>query len=89
MWQEKAVFEALSENWIAGAAADVVQEEPTAHDNPLLSWENFIGKPHVAAHTQNTMQRMAMVVEDIVGVIRGRRMSILQTSRNLPGRRCK
>ena len=66
VWQEKAVFKALSENWIAGAAADVFEEEPTAHDNPLLGLENFIGTPHVAAHTQDAMQRMAMVVEDIV-----------------------
>jgi D-3-phosphoglycerate dehydrogenase len=72
VWQEKAVFKALSENWIAGAAADVFEEEPTTHDNPLLGLENFIGTPHVAAHTQDAMQRMAMVVEDIVGVIRGR-----------------
>jgi D-3-phosphoglycerate dehydrogenase / 2-oxoglutarate reductase len=72
VWQEKAVFKALSENWIAGAAADVFEEEPTGRDNPLLGLENFIGTPHVAAHTQDAMQRMAMVVEDIVAVIRGR-----------------
>ena len=51
MWQEKVIFGALSENWIVVAAADVLQEEPTAHDNPLLSLENFIRRPHVAAHT--------------------------------------
>jgi D-3-phosphoglycerate dehydrogenase / 2-oxoglutarate reductase len=59
------------EGWIAGAAADVFEEEPTAPDNPLLRLENFIGTPHVAAHTQEAMQRMSMVAEDIVRVIRG------------------
>lgn len=72
IWQEKAVTKALKEHWIAGAAADVFEEEPATRDNPLLSLENFIGTPHVAAHTQDAMQRMAMVVEDIVAVIRGK-----------------
>ncbi len=72
VWQEKAVYKALTEGWIAGAAADVFEEEPTAPDNPLLRVDNFIGTPHVAAHTQDAMQRMAMVVEDIVAVIRGK-----------------
>jgi D-3-phosphoglycerate dehydrogenase len=72
IWQEKAVIKALRENWIAGAAADVFEEEPTAHNNPLLSLENFIGTPHVAGHTQGAMQQMAMVVEDVVAVIRGK-----------------
>jgi D-3-phosphoglycerate dehydrogenase / 2-oxoglutarate reductase len=71
VWQEKAVYKALTEGWIAGAAADVFEEEPTAPDNPLLRLENLIGTPHVAAHTQEAMQRMSMVAEDIVRVIRG------------------
>jgi D-3-phosphoglycerate dehydrogenase len=71
VWQEKAVYRALAERWIAGAAADVFEDEPTAPDNPLLCLENFIGTPHVAAHTQEAMQRMSMVAEDIVRVIRG------------------
>jgi phosphoglycerate dehydrogenase-like enzyme len=38
----------------------------------LLGLENFVGTPHVAAHTQEAMQRMSMVAEDIVRVIRGK-----------------
>ena len=71
IWQEKAVLKALQEGWIAGAAADVFEEEPTSPDNPLLRLENFVGTPHVAAHTHEAMQRMSMVAEDIVRVIRG------------------
>jgi D-3-phosphoglycerate dehydrogenase len=72
VWQEQAVYKALKEAWIAGAAADVFEQEPTAHDHPLLGLENFVGTPHVAAHTQEAMQRMSMVAEDIVRVIRGK-----------------
>jgi D-3-phosphoglycerate dehydrogenase len=72
VWQEEALSRALTQGWIAGAAADVFEQEPTTADNPLLRLENFIGTPHVAAHTQDAIQRMAMVVEDIVAVIQGR-----------------
>ena len=54
------------------AAFDVFEEEPTDYNNPLLRLENFVGTPHVAAHTQEAMQRMSMVAEDIVRVIRGK-----------------
>jgi D-3-phosphoglycerate dehydrogenase / 2-oxoglutarate reductase len=72
VWQERAVYKAITQGWIAGAAADVFEEEPTDYNNPLLRLENFVGTPHVAAHTQEAMQRMSMVAEDIVRVIRGK-----------------
>ena len=71
VWREEDLLHALKELWIAGAAADVFEEEPTSLENPLLRLENFVGTPHVAAHTQEAMQRMAMVVEDVVAVIKG------------------
>jgi D-3-phosphoglycerate dehydrogenase len=72
VWKEAELFHILEEGRIAGAGADVFEKEPASSENPLLSLENFIGTPHVAAHTQEAMQRMAMVVEDVVAVIHGR-----------------
>ncbi|MFN8009619.1 MAG: hydroxyacid dehydrogenase [Terriglobia bacterium] len=72
VWKEADVVRALKEGCIAGAAADVFEKEPASGENPLLFLENFIGTPHVASHTQEAMQRMAMVVEDVVAVIKGR-----------------
>jgi D-3-phosphoglycerate dehydrogenase / 2-oxoglutarate reductase len=72
VWKETELLHILKEGRIAGAAADVFEREPASSENPLLPLENFIGTPHVAAHTQEAMQRMAMVVEDVVAVVRGR-----------------
>ena len=49
---EKALYDALKANRIAGAALDVFVQEPTPKDNPLLTLPNFIAAPHVAGVTK-------------------------------------
>ena len=46
---EAALIEALREKRIGGAALDVTEEEPPSKDNALLTLENVILTPHVAA----------------------------------------
>ena len=46
---ENALFDALKNKWISGAAIDVTELEPVAKDNPLLGLDNVIITPHVAA----------------------------------------
>jgi D-3-phosphoglycerate dehydrogenase len=72
LWDEAAVAEALRQGWIAGAGTDVFEAEPTARDNPLFAFRNFLGTPHMAAHTDEAMRRMSLVAEDIVAVLQGR-----------------
>jgi D-3-phosphoglycerate dehydrogenase len=72
LWDEKAVLEALEQKWIAGVGTDVFEEEPTAKDNPLFRFRNFMCTPHMAAHTEEAMRRMSLVAEDIVAVLQGR-----------------
>jgi D-3-phosphoglycerate dehydrogenase len=45
---EKALYKALKEKWIAGAGLDVLEQEPPAADNPLLTLDNVIITPHAA-----------------------------------------
>jgi D-3-phosphoglycerate dehydrogenase len=70
---EKALYDALKNNRIAGAALDVFVEEPTPNDNPLLTLPNFIAAPHVAGVTKEAVDRMAIVaVQNILSVLDGK-----------------
>ncbi len=72
IWDEKALYTVLKEGKIAGAGSDVFEVEPAKKDNPLFQLENFIGTPHMAAHTQEAMKKMSLVAEDIVRVMEGK-----------------
>jgi phosphoglycerate dehydrogenase-like enzyme len=69
---QAALVMALQEGWIAGAGLDVFDPEPLPLDSPLLKMENVVLSPHMAAHTDEALYRMAMVVTDIMAVIEGR-----------------
>jgi D-3-phosphoglycerate dehydrogenase len=67
-----ALARALQQGWIAGAGLDVYDPEPLPPDSPLLAMDNVILSPHMAAHTDEALLRMAMVVTDVLAVIDGR-----------------
>jgi D-3-phosphoglycerate dehydrogenase len=70
---EKALYDALKGNKIAGAALDVFVEEPTPQDNPLLTLPNFIAAPHVAGVTREAVDRMGLVaVQNILSILDGK-----------------
>jgi phosphoglycerate dehydrogenase-like enzyme len=50
---EKDLYDALSQQIIAGAAADVISAEPPDKNNKLLSLRNFCLSPHIASLTIN------------------------------------
>jgi D-3-phosphoglycerate dehydrogenase len=56
---ERALYQALTQKEIAGAALDVYIEEPPK-DSPLLSLPNIVVTPHVGAHTQEAIERMGV-----------------------------
>ncbi len=70
---EKALYKALKEKWIAGAALDVFEEEPTPANNPLLELENIVVAPHIASATHETRSRMAeMVAQNLIAYFEGK-----------------
>ena len=69
---EKALLEALNSGHIAGAALDVWEVEPPDPKDPLLNHPNFIGTPHYAGTTEESLHRVGIAaVEEVIRVLRG------------------
>jgi D-3-phosphoglycerate dehydrogenase len=58
---EQALYTALKERRIAGAAIDVFESEPVSADNPLFTLDNLLATPHTAAETSETYHRVGLV----------------------------
>ena len=56
---EKALYEALSGNRIAGAGIDVFEQEPVSLDNPLLRLDNIVVTPHHICLTDECISTVA------------------------------
>jgi len=59
---EKALYKALKEGWIAGAGLDVLEKEPIEPDNPLCNLDNVILTPHTASATEEAWTRLHITV---------------------------
>ena len=69
---EQALYTALNEGYIAGAALDVLQTQSVGLDHPLLKLENVIITPHTAYYSEQSLNRMRRrPYEEIARVING------------------
>ncbi|MDK2373201.1 MAG: glyoxylate reductase [Candidatus Korarchaeota archaeon] len=70
---QKALYKALKEGWIAGAGLDVFEQEPISPDDPLLKLDNVVLAPHAASASHETRSRMAeMVAENLIAFLNGK-----------------
>jgi len=68
---EVALYNALKEGTIAGAALDVFEEEPTT-DSPLFSLPNVVVTPHLGASTAEAQDRAGVTAaEQVATALRG------------------
>lgn len=67
-----ALYRALKNNVIAGAALDVFEQEPPEEDNPLFELDNIIISPHNAGDTYEAKQRCsAKAAECLIKALNG------------------
>lgn len=70
---EDALVEALHERRIAGAALDVVDQEPLPADSPLRGLDNVIVTSHLAGQTVEARRRAGLTAaQDVIDVLAGR-----------------
>ncbi len=70
---EPALCRALSEGWISAAGLDVLEREPMERANPLLTLDNVIITPHIAALSDTyTEESWRLSVETLVDLAQGR-----------------
>jgi D-3-phosphoglycerate dehydrogenase / 2-oxoglutarate reductase len=74
---DDALYQALSENWIAGAGLDDIEEEPaklrdwTPH-NPLFRLDNVIITPHAAYYSEEAIRTVReFAAHEVVRVLTG------------------
>ncbi|MGX1502995.1 UNVERIFIED_CONTAM: phosphoglycerate dehydrogenase-like enzyme [Streptomyces graminofaciens] len=69
---QEALVLALREGWIAGAGADVFEEEPLPAGHPLRTAPNFLGLPHLGYVTRRNYEGyFGEAVEDIAAYLAG------------------
>lgn len=75
---ETALYEALCNGQIAGAALDVFELEPPPPNNPLLTLENIILTPHVASWTSDALRKEAsMAIDAVISILNGKKPKYL------------
>ncbi len=69
---ENALLAALDQDRIAGAALDVMEDEPVPVDNPLLQSDRVLVTPHTAWYTVQSTERMRRLAsQEVARVLRG------------------
>jgi glyoxylate reductase len=67
-----ALYAALAQRRIGGAAIDVTDPEPLPRDHPLLSLDNLVITPHLGSASDRTRRRMQeMTAENLLAGLQG------------------
>lgn len=69
---QAALTRALQQDWIAGAALDVFEQEPLSASDPLAQLDNVILSPHAIAWTDHLVQGNGVgACQNVLTVLRG------------------
>ena len=68
-----ALARALKEGWLAGAALDVLPQEPPPSDDPLRGLDNVVLTPHVSFYSEESLLALRRrTAQSVVDVLAGR-----------------
>lgn len=69
---EQALIAALEDGRVAGAALDVLADEPPDPSNPLLHMDNVVVTPHLAASTAEAQREVGIqIVRQVIDALEG------------------
>jgi D-3-phosphoglycerate dehydrogenase len=69
---EKALYRALKNRWIAGAALDVMEKEPPDWNSSLLQLDNLIITPHISFYSEESyVELKTKVAQAVLSVLKG------------------
>lgn len=69
---EKALLRALTEDWIRGAALDVLESDLQDRDNPLVKLDNVLLTPHLGWYSEDALRELQVrSAEEAARVLQG------------------
>ena len=75
MVDPRALYVALRDGWIAGAALDVTEPEPIPPDDPLLSMDNLLITPHIGSASIGARRATCVLAaHNLLAGIKGERL---------------
>ena len=87
---ENALRKALDQGWLAGAALDVLSQEPSSANHPLLNRDDVLITPHAAFYSSTAIEELARkAAQRVAQTLRGETPSHIVNPHVLTNTNCR